>query len=642
MESLLSDYTFASRYANYLPESSRRERWPEAAQRVFDMHRRRYPKMDLDEIQQAFLEKKILGSQRALQFGGVPMEKINARGYNCCGSFADRPRFFSEAFWLLLCGCGVGFSVQWHHVAQLPRINKPTLKDAVEFVIPDSIEGWADAAYVLILSYFTGGRPIRFVYDQIRPKGSAIGAGVGKAPGPEPLRRALERVREVLDRSGERLRPIEVYDIVMFLSQAVLSGGVRRSATICIFSPDDTEMMLAKTGDWWKTNPQRARSNNSAVLLRGKTPFRVFQKLIDASREYGDPGVYWVDHLDTVPNPCLEISFNPVTPTGQSGWQFCNLSVVNGSNLESFKDFMVRCELAAQLGTLQAGYTDFGYLGSASRVITEREALIGVSITGVQQRPQFCLDPATLRAGAREVIRANEEWAQLIGINQAARATALKPEGTSSCLLGPVASGAHRPEGLEDEDGKVRFIRSVQATANEPAARAFAEVNPVAVERTRRVGDEDTDDLILSFAMEMDGPGKSQSAVEFLQDVKTLKQNWIDEGKVAGRCSRPDLSNNVSNTVTVREDEWGEVAREIFEHQDVYCGVSLLGSFSDLAVAQAPFVACRGDGERSEVRARWERLRRESVPVDYASIREDSDGTSFSAEPTCAGGSCLV
>lgn len=641
----LSRYIFSTKYANYLEGAQRRETWGEAVPRVFGMHREQYAGAGIDDViadvEASFDGFEILGSQRSLQFGGRAMMQKNARGYNCTFSYADRPRFFAEAFWLLLCGAGVGFSVQKHHVRKLPKIWRPAGGEIVH-VVADTIEGWADAAHALVMSYFHGSPRVRFDYSLVRPKGSRISTGSGLAPGPAPLERAIEDARALLDRCLEsgrhRLRPIDVYDLVMFLSQAVLSGGVRRSATICLFSVDDDAMLNAKTGDWWKTNPQRARSNNSAMLLRGATSFETFSKLVDAARQWGEPGFYWVDDLELGTNPCVEIGLYPVDLlTGETGWQFCNLSLINAATARDGADFVRRAVRAAQLGTLQAGYLSFGYLGPVSERITRRESLLGVSMTGMQEARDLAFDPKLLREAAAAVVKANAELAERIGIPAAARTTCVKPEGTSSCLLG-TSSGIHPHHSR-------RYIRRAQATAMEAPALHYARFNPHAVEPSKRIGDEGLPDLIVSFAIEAP-PGAAVAqdvdTFAFLRDVRTVKEAWVDTGKVPGRSAHPNLSHNVSNTVTVREGEWDRVAREIYDHRDVYSGVSLLTASGDLGYTQAPFVACDGEGDRTEVIAEWDRLRALTDDVDYTTMIETENATNFGASSACAGGACEI
>lgn len=644
----LSKYIFTSKYANHLADKQRRETWEESHTRVFDMHRTRYADAPaavadiINSVQQSFAAHEILGSQRTLQFGGAPILSKNQRGYNCTFSYADRPRFFAEAFHLLLCGSGVGFSVQKQHIAKLPRIYKHAPRGNMMHVVQDTIEGWADAAHALVMSYVGGGSRLVFDYSLIRPKGSRISTGAGRAPGHEPLERALEDVRALFDRALalglKRLRSVDVYDAVMFLSQAVLSGGVRRSATICLFSADDDDMLTAKTGQWWIDNPQRARSNNSAMLLRDSTSFEDFERFVKHAREFGEPGFYWTNDLELGTNPCVEIGLYPVdAETGETGWHFCNLSLVNVATATTRFDFVRRVVQAAQLGTLQAGYTRFDYLGEVSERITEREALLGVSMTGMQQNRGLAFDEATLREAAAAAVKANEELAALIGIKPAARTTCVKPEGTSSCLLG-TSSGIHAHHGR-------RYIRRVQASANEAPALAFAAANPHAVQASARIGDEGRSDLILSFPIEVPEGSHVQAdvrALAFLADVKLVKEAWVDVGKVSSRCAREDLSHNVSNTVTVGTDEWDDVTRMIYENRHVFSGVSLLSASGDLDYPMAPFVACEGDGERGAIVEEWKRLRALTVDVDYSAMIEAEDGTSHGEQAACAGGACAI
>lgn len=549
---------------------------------------------------------------------------------NCSFSYCDRIRFFSDAFYLLLCGTGVGFSVQKHHVAKLPLLvgpNRTVLPRT--HVIEDSIEGWAEAARDLISTYFMGGVEVEFDASQVRPKGARISSISGLAPGPEPLLTALDAVRKVLDRCvGHPLRTIDAYDIVMHLSCAVLSGGVRRSATIALFSVDDEDMMNAKTGDWFKTEPQRARSNNSAVLLRGSTDFDTFAKFVDVARDGGgEPGFFWVDDVGEGTNPCGEISFYPVNKDGVSGVHLCNLSTINGAAVKSEADFLSACEAAAVLGTLQAGYTDFPYLGPVTEEIVRGEALLGVSITGIQDRPDLLLSEKVLAAGAEVVRKTNERVAAMIGINPAARLTAIKPEGTTSSLLN-TASGKHRRHSR-------RYIRRVQANATEVCAQVFAAMNPDAVEKSVW----GKDDLVLKFPIEAPAGARvrgQETAVEQLAEVALLKRAWIDTGRVVERCNHPSVQNNVSNTVTVRPDEWDAVKEYIYNNRHVFAGVSLLPASGDLDYQQAPFVSI-DEPDRLEQRLEW-------MQLDYA--LEDVDYTAtggidrFEETIACGSGKC--
>lgn len=910
----LSDYIFASKYASYIPDLRRRQTAYEAKRAMMDMHRHRYAESPevmplIAEAEGAVQAGHVLGSQRALQYGGKPILKKHARLYNCCSSYCDRPEFFREAFWLLLCGCGVGFSVQKHHVDKLPEIYEPQ-SSRLSFQIPDTIEGWADALDALMVSYFIPGSPtVEFDYSAIRPEGAPLSSGAGKAPGPEPLRRALEHVREVMDRALEekqsKLRTIDAYDIVMHASNAVLSGGVRRSATIALFSADDVDMRMAKTGDWYANNPQRARSNNSALLLRGAPNADAhYESLVTSSRQWGDPGVVWTDDLEMLTNPCqpavapvltpeglrtfadidagskiwsetgwttvtkkwctgvkpvyryrttagsfigtenhrvvqggtkievgqaesidvlagvfnggitdpvdvmdglvvgdgtvhqaggglflimgdgdqcyldseithlitqqgyggeekylrvkgtvtadevpytyqrrvpkrfmfadpnrvrgflrglysangsvvrhrvtlkttspglrddvqlmlsslgirsyfttnkpshvefqngiyecresydvnvsvdvglfqtmigfvhpdkteslsrvvdervgmrlrpakttydiidveylgdeevfditvdnephtywtgglnvsncVEIGLYGYDRDGQSGWQFCNLTEINAAAFQKADDFRYAARMAARIGTLQAGYTTFDYLTEATRRITEEEALIGVSMTGMAEAERFCFDPGLLEECAAIVVAENRRMAAMIGINPAARTTCVKPAGTSSCLLG-TSSGIH-PHHAH------RYFRRVIANRTENPAAFFAEHNPMAVDRS--VWSENGEDLCLTFCIDVPETAtvkEDLDSIEMLERVKLVKQHWVDAGKDPSLCRQPWLSHNVSNTINVADDEWEDVTNYIYTNREHFAGVALLGRRGDIDVPQTPF-----------------------------------------------------
>lgn len=322
---MLSESKFYMGYSRWDEVKNRYETWDEAVERVMNMHREKYKAKMSSELEdlisfaeKAYKDKRVLGAQRALQFGGEQLFKHEARMYNCSVSAADRPRFFSEAMYMLLCGCGVGFSVQHHHIAKLPKIHKRFAKKSKVFTVPDSIEGWADAFGVLLSSYFVGGGTfpeyegcqVHFDFSKIRPKGSLISGGF-KAPGPDGLRDALIKCEALLEdllkesKEAVPLKPITAYDFVMHMSDAVLSGGVRRSATICLFSKDNKEMLNAKTGDWYITNPQRGRSNNSVMLIRDEVTREEWAEIMKSVKEFGEPAFIFTDNLDFHYNPCV-------------------------------------------------------------------------------------------------------------------------------------------------------------------------------------------------------------------------------------------------------------------------------------------------------------------------------------------------
>ena len=600
----LMNYTFVSKYARWIPEKKRRETWHEAVDRVKQMMVDAYVNPEdanhaeinnaISTAYEDMKKKRILGSQRALQFGGSPIFKHNARIYNCIASYIDRVRFFQECMYLLLCGCGTGFSVQRHHIDKMPPIIKEK-NGSKKFIIDDSIEGWSDAIGVLVSSYFEGcdlfpeysGKNVTFDYSKIRPAGAYLKSSGGKAPGPEPLKKALNNIKKVLDgaiKSGRgKIKPIEAYDIVMYSADAVISGGVRRSATICVFSADDEEMAKAKTGSWFIDNPQRGRSNNSAMLIRDETTKEQFAELMNSVKEFGEPGFVWLDSKELIVNPCVEIGMWPVDETtGETGWQACNLSTINCAKVKTEEDFYEACASAAIIGTLQAGFTKFPYLGEVSERIISREALLGVSMTGIMEKHEICLDPNIQKKGAKIVKDINAKIAKLIGINQAARTTCVKPEGTSSCILG-TSSGIH-PHHAK------RYIRRVQANKMEPIYQYFREQNPRACEES--VWSNNDSDDVVAFCVEVPDGSKIKNqvdAIELLKYVKSTQQNWVITGTNKNLCTQPWLVHNVSNTINVKPEEWDAVTDFIYSNRKYFCGVSLLPIAGDKDYAQAPF-----------------------------------------------------
>jgi ribonucleoside-diphosphate reductase alpha chain len=600
---LMSDAKFYESYARFNNDTQKYETWSDAVERVMEMHRYFYDdKMtpELDEMitfaENAYKKKELLGAQRALQFGGDQLLKNNSKLYNCTATYVDRVEFFKEALFLMLSGCGIGFSVQKQHIKDLPDIAERT-KQAKTFVVSDSIEGWADAVGVLMSSFFVSGgdenyrgRKIYFDLTEIRPKGAEISGGF-KAPGPEPLRIALDkielRIKQALKEGKTRLSTLDAYDCTMYMADAVISGGVRRAASICLFSKDDEEMITAKTGNWFIDNPQRGRSNNSVVLLRNETTKEEFDEIMKSVKEFGEPGFVWTDDLEILFNPCVEVGMYGRTEDGRSGWQVCNLTEINGSMSNTKEEFFDQCKAASILGTLQAGYTNFDYLQPASKEIIEREALIGVGITGWMNNPEVLFDIDNQRAGAEVVKKWNKITADLIGINQAARTTVVKPSGNASVLLG-TASGIH------GEHSK-RYIRHVQMNKETEVAKMFEKYNPTMVEDS--VWSQGTDHVI---AFPIVAPKNSiyksdLLGVKQLEYVKSAQENWIEYGTNPELCVKPFLKHNVSNTITV--DDWDEVEHYIYDNRKSFCGVSLLPASGDKAFPQAPFTEVFTQGE---------------------------------------------
>ena len=561
---LLSETKFYEGYSRYKDYDNRYETWDEAVDRVVDMHAENYKDKGnalapfLEEARQAYKEQRVLAAQRSLQFGGEQLLKHQMRMYNCTSSYADRPEFFGEVFYILLCGAGAGFSVQKHHIGKLPQIQNRN-KQAKGYIVEDSIEGWSSALDVLMSSYFVGGgkhsdfegRRVFFDLSQIRPKGAKISGGF-KAPGPEGLRRSLDKIEHmlqsiVMDQKGAvDLQPINVYDITMHAADAVLSGGVRRSATICLFSPDDEAMMNAKTGNWFIDNPQRGRSNNSAVIVRSEAKKEEFAKLMESVKQFGEPGFVFVESPEHTTNPCVEIGMYPQID-GKSGWQGCNLTEINGGMCKTEEDFYKACRAGAILGTVHAGYTDFKFLSPTSKKIFDREALLGVSITGWMNQPDVLFNPKVLEKGAKIVKEVNREVASIIGINAAARTTCVKPSGNASVLL-QTASGIHA-------EHSPMYIRNVQMNKESEVTQAIIKSNPYMAEES--VWSASGTDVVVSFPI-IPHKGSMMKeellGVNHLEKVKLAQKHWVVAGTNEELCADEGIRHNVSNTIIV--DDW--------------------------------------------------------------------------------------
>ena len=584
-QEILSDIVVYNKYAKYLPTEQRRETWDELVTRNKEMHQGKFPQLkeEIEDVYKMVYDKKVLPSMRSLQFAGKPIDINNSRIFNCSYLPIDDWRSFSEVMFLLLSGCGVGYSVQKHHIEKLPEIRIP--KKTRRFLVGDSIEGWADSVKVLLKSYFgiTAARPI-FDFRDIRPKGAELITVGGKAPGPEPLRRALDKIEHILQTvvlSGrERLEPIEVYDIAMHASDAVLAGGVRRSATIALFSKDDQAMLTAKTGNWFVDNPQRGRSNNSAVIVRDECTREEFSECMKSIKEFGEPGFYFVESKEHTTNPCVEIGMFPQIDC-KSGWQGCNLTEINGGKCTNKEEFFKACRAGAILGTLQAGYTDFKYLGETSKKIFEREALLGVSVTGWMNNPDILLDADIQREGAEIVKRVNKEVAELIGINAAARTTCVKPSGNASVLL-ETASGIHA-------EHAPRYLRHIQLNKDTEVAQLIAQTNPYMVEES--VWSANGTDYCVGFpVISPEGSLYREDlyATNLLEKVKLVQQNWVEAGTNEELCADKTVRHNVSNTVTVMPHQWNQVEDYVFENRHSFSGISFLAGSGDKDYAQAP------------------------------------------------------
>jgi len=650
--SIMSDITVYMKYAKYIPQKQRRETWEELVTRNKEMHQRKYSHI-ADEIEEAYklvYDKKVLPSMRSLQFGGKPIEISPNRIYNCAYLPIDHWKAFSETMFLLLGGTGVGYSVQRHHVEHLPEIRKPNPNRRRRYLIGDSIEGWADAIKILMRAYFEGMSTPDFDFSDIRKKGAALVTSGGKAPGPQPLKDCVHNIQKILDtkEDGDQLSTLEVHDIICYIADAVLAGGIRRAALISLFSLDDEEMLTCKFGNWWELNPQRGRSNNSAVMLRHKITedkfFELWKKVEESNA--GEPGVYFSNDKDWGTNPCCEIGLRPN--------QFCNLNEINASNITSQADLEERVRVAAFIGTLQAGYTDFHYLRDVWKRTTEKDALVGVGMTGIGSGEVLKYD---LEAAAEAVKEENARVAKMIGINPAARTTTVKPSGTSSLVLG-TSSGIHAWH-------NDYYIRRIRVGKNESIYTYLQIYHPELVE------DEyfrPNDQAVISVPQKAPEGSilRFESPMKLLNRVKRFNTEWVRNGHIDGQNT-----HNVSVTVSIKKEpemisvkdedgkpikgtdgkvvlepkkneegniiyrinEWGAVGEWMWANRDTFNGISVL-PFNGGSYIQAPFEDCT-----KEV---YEEMSKSLHSVDLSKVIEMDDNTDLSGELACSGGACEV
>jgi ribonucleoside-triphosphate reductase (thioredoxin) len=610
---ILSEITTHLKYAKFAPEKNRRETWYELVTRNKEMHLKKFPHLakEIEAAYQYVYDKKVLPSMRSMQFAGKPIEINNARIFNCSYLPIDDYRAFSEIMFLLLSGCGVGYSVQSHHVEQLPEIRKP-LKSK-RYLVGDSIEGWADAVRMLTKAYFgqTSTCPI-FDFRDIRAKGASLITVGGKAPGPEPLKIALIHMQAILDRKndGEKLTTVECHDIICHLADAVLSGGIRRAALIALFNLHDEDMLTCKFGNWWENNPQRGRANNSAVLLRNMIDKETFMGLwgkIEASNS-GEPGFLFTNDKDAGTNPCAEINLKAN--------QFCNLCEINASDIETQEEYNARAKAAAFIGTLQASYTDFHYLRDVWKKTTEKEALLGIGMTGIASGAVFKLN---MKEAAKVAVEENERVAKVLGINKAARVTTVKPSGTTSLVLG-TSSGIHA---WHDDF----YLRRIRLGKNEALYTYLNMYHPEMLEDDFF---KPTLQSIVSVPQRAPEGAitRSESAMDMLERIKTINKNWIKPGHRKGANM-----HNVSATVTIKQDEWPAVGEWLYENKEYFTALSFLPE--DLGTyKQAPFETITEEQFNEAVKSLHE--------VDLSRVIEMTDNTALMDQAACSGGACEI
>lgn len=611
-QEILSDITTYMKYAKYVPDLKRRETWTELVTRNKEMHQAKFPQLH-NEIENAYklvYDKKVLPSMRSLQFAGKPIELNNARIFNCSFLPIDDWRGFSEIMFLLLSGCGVGYSVQTHHVEKLPEITVPVKHK--RYLIGDSIEGWADAIRMLCKAYFQGGALPTFDFRDIRPKGAQLITVGGKAPGPEPLKECLFQLQKILDRkkNGEKLTSLEAHDMACHIADAVLSGGIRRAALISLFNLDDEAMLTCKFGNWWEENPQRGRSNNSAVVMRHKIDEEEFFKLwkkIELSNS-GEPGIYFSNDKDWGTNPCCEIALRP--------FQFCNLCEVNVSDVVDQDDLNARVEVAAFIGTLQAAYTDFHYLRDIWRKTTEKDALLGVGMTGIGSGAVLGLD---LKKAADLAKNENARIAEIIGVNKAARVTTVKPSGTSSLVLG-TSSGIHAWH-------NDYYIRRIRVGKNEPIYTHLAINHPELVEDDFF---KPTIQAVISVPQRAPKGSilRTENVMDMLERVKKFNVQWVKKGHRKGANT-----NNVSATVSIQEGEWEQVGKWMWENKETFNGLSVLPYFGG-SYTQAPFEDINEE--------KFNEMASHLLGIDLSKVIEFDDNTALADQAACAGGACEI
>jgi ribonucleoside-diphosphate reductase alpha chain len=612
--SLLADIAILRTYSA-LKSNGKKETWQEVVDRYRQCLVDNTPRFMHDDIYEAcklVQAKVVLPSMRFLQFAGEGIKRENVRGYNCSFTPVDNVRAFSEIFYILMCGTGVGYSVQRHHIGQLPQIQAGSAEEL--YVVQDSKEGWADSIAKLIQN-----PDVRFDYSQVRPAGALLSTG-GTASGPESLVRAHGNVRRILQAAtGRKLRSIEVHDVVCHIADVVVVGGVRRAALISLFDRDDSEMLTCKSGQWWEQNPQRARANNSAVLPHGQVDYDEFSDILDRTYNSfsGEPGIFWTsdpeNNMGT--NPCCEIALNPR--------QFCNLTTINFAKVQGVHEFLKAVSAATRLGTIQASFTNFGYLSEGWAKQTREEALLGVSLTGLAAnaiRMQQFLSGNIFQYGATLAKDINYYVAQDLSINPAARVTTVKPEGTTSTCLDTTSGihAAHAPY----------YLRRIRIDKGQELGQYLQAELPAAFVEDDKFNPQN---LVVSvpFAMPNAVTRADETASAFLQNVFAVRKQWIEPGHREGWNF-----HNVSCTVSYKEEERDLVKRLMWVNRKSYNGISLL-PYDGGTYVQAPFEEISKE--------EYERLAAEIPQVDLYDVTYGKQTKDERVQVlACVGDSCTL
>lgn len=615
---VLSEVIANMKYARYLPAKKRRETWPEIVDRVKQMHLRKFkdnPAIchDIHWAFQFVLARKVLPAMRTLQFGGLAMELNNMRGFNCTYTSIQSALAFSELMYVLLSGAGVGYDVQKIHIRNIPAVHKP--KETEVHVVADSIEGWADAIKALMFAYLEGKPMPAFDYTQIRPEGAPLITSGGQAPGPGPLIEAVRNVSAIMDAipEGQQMSSLQIHDVICHLANCVVVAGTRRSSLICLFDIDDDEMLHCKDGNWRKTNPQRERANNSVILDRETLTWEqldTFWKIVKVN-PYGEPGIFLTNNSKKWgTNPCGEVALRD----GQG----CNLVEINGSTIVNQQDFNERARVASFIATLQASYTDFKYLSRKWVKNTEKDALLGIGITGIMSGN---VEQYSLTEAAQCAVQENIRVADLIGINRAARLCTIKPSGTTSLFLN-CSCGIH--------DEMIANMRRVLINKSEPMYKFFKTHCPELIEKKKPEAKRDTSSLAflvfpIKIASKIDKEGEGVKV--FLDRVLRFNEEWIQTGHIHG-----DNRHNVSATASVKPHEWDYVQNWLWENRYKISGITVFPHYGKTAFDQAPYELV--DEQRAA------KLFKHIQKIDLRLLSEDKDNTKFMQSAACSSDRC--